>query len=34
MKAMGAEAQAAPTEGFSAQRITVTSHVNALFGMK
>ena len=33
MKAMGAEA-APVTEGFSAQRITVTAHVNALFGMK
>lgn len=34
MKAMSAEATPAPTEGFSAQRITVTAHVNALFGMK
>jgi hypothetical protein len=31
---MAAEAAPAPTEGFSAQRITVTAHVNALFGMK
>jgi uncharacterized protein YggE len=33
MKAMAA-APPPPTEGFSAQRITVTAHVNALFGMK
>jgi len=29
----GAEA-APPTEGFSAQKITINAHVNALFGMK
>lgn len=34
MKTMAAEAAPAPTEGFAAQRITVTAHVNALFGMK
>jgi uncharacterized protein YggE len=34
MMKMSAEAAPAPTEGFSAQRITVTAHVNALFGMK
>jgi uncharacterized protein YggE len=28
------EAQAAPTEAFSAQKITITAHINALFGMK
>lgn len=33
MKSMAAAAPP-PTEGFSAQRITVTAHVNALFGMK
>ncbi|HTK94200.1 MAG TPA: SIMPL domain-containing protein [Terriglobales bacterium] len=33
MKSMAAAAPA-PTEGFSAQQITVTAHVNALFGMK
>ena len=32
MQTMGAEA--APTEQFSAQKITITAHVNALFGMK
>ncbi|MBI2678770.1 MAG: SIMPL domain-containing protein [Candidatus Koribacter versatilis] len=34
MMKMSAEAAPAPTEGFAAQRITVTAHVNALFGMK
>lgn len=35
MKAMGAEsAPPAPTEEFSAQKITVTAHVNALFDLK
>jgi len=34
MKSMAAEATPAPTEGFSAQRITITARVNALFGMK
>ena len=33
MKA-SAEAAPAPTEGFGAQKITVTAHVNALFAMK
>jgi uncharacterized protein len=33
-KMMSAEAAPAPSEGFSAQRITVTAHVNALFAMK
>ena len=33
-KMMSAQAAPAPTEEFSAQRITVTAHVNALFGMK
>jgi uncharacterized protein YggE len=32
-KSMAAAAPA-PTEGFSAQQITVTAHVNALFGMR
>lgn len=27
-------AQPAPTEAFSAQKITITAHINALFGMK
>ncbi len=31
MRAAGAEAAPAPTEEFSAQKITVTAHVNALF---
>ena len=31
---MGAQAAPAPTEQFSAQRITVTAHVNALFSFK
>ena len=34
MSAMGAEKMAAPTEEFSAQKITITAHVNALFGLK
>lgn len=34
MKAMSVEGTPAPSEGFSAQRITITAHVNALFGMK
>jgi len=33
VQTMGAEA-APPTEGFSAQKITINAHVNALFGMK
>ena len=35
MRAMGAAAEVAPpTEEFGAQKVTVTAHVNALFGMK
>ncbi len=34
MAEMGAQKMAAPTEEFSAQKITVTAHVNALFGLK
>ena len=30
----GAKVAAAPSEGFSAQKITVTAHVNALYGLK
>jgi uncharacterized protein YggE len=30
----GAMAAPAPTEGFSAEKITVTAHVNALYGLK
>lgn len=32
--AMGTENMAPPTEEFSAQKITITAHVNALFGLK
>ena len=35
MRAMGAAAEVAPpTEEFGAQKVTVTAHVNALFGMR
>lgn len=35
MRAMGAAAEVAPpTEEFAAQKVTVTAHVNALFGMR
>ena len=34
MKANAADMAPAPTEGFSAQKITVTAHVNALFNLK
>lgn len=34
MAGVAADKMAAPTEEFSAQKITVTAHVNALFGLK
>lgn len=34
MKTMAADAPPPPTEGFGAQKMTVTAHVNALFSMK
>jgi uncharacterized protein len=34
MRTMAAEAKAAPSEGFTPNKITVTAHVNALFNLK
>lgn len=34
MQAVVADGQPAPTEEFSAQKITISAHINALFGMK
>jgi hypothetical protein len=34
MRTMGAEAAPAPTEEFTPQKVTITAHVNAMFGLK